>query len=96
VEGPFALINADDFYGRGAFAALARFLAGDGREGEGALIGYRLEKTISESGPVSRGVCRLDGAGYLVEIAERGLVERRGGLVGYEEGGSQPSISSRP
>jgi len=90
INGPFAVINADDFYGRGAFAALARFLAADG--GEGVLVGYEIEKTLSGSGPVSRGVCRLDGAGYLVEIAERRRVERRGGRVRYEENGTWHGI----
>lgn len=95
VDGPFGLINADDFYGRSAFASLVRFLTTVGGEEEGALVGYELEKTVPESGPVSRGVCRVDRSGYLVEIVERRLVERRGGRVGYAEDGSWHGIPDR-
>lgn len=86
LDGPFAVINADDFYGAGAFAALARSLTVYGDE-EGILIGYRVEGTVPKSGPVSRGICRVDGSGYLVGIAEHRAVGLRGGRVGYEEGG---------
>jgi len=90
VDGPFAVINADDFYGQSSFSALARSLIADGEEG--ALVGYELARTIPESGPVSRGVCRVDGAGYLAEIVEHGAVERRGGRIGYGEGGDWHEI----
>jgi hypothetical protein len=68
VNGPFAVVNADDFYGASSFGALAAFLAGASRT-RFALVGHRLSRTLSESGTVSRGVCRVD-AGRLVSITE--------------------------
>ncbi|HDI11237.1 MAG TPA: nucleotidyltransferase [Candidatus Acetothermia bacterium] len=81
VDAPFAVINADDFYGRGAFVELAAFLRNVG-SGSGileiGLVGYRLENTLSPHGPVTRGVCQVDGDGYLVRIEERRGIQRRG------------------
>ncbi|OGD21930.1 MAG: hypothetical protein A2W03_11155 [Candidatus Aminicenantes bacterium RBG_16_63_16] len=83
VGTPFAAINADDFYGPGAFRALGEWLrslpatapaAGD----EFGFVGYPLKKTLSEHGHVSRGVCTLDGEGYLREVVERVKVEKAG------------------
>ena len=71
IAGPFAVINADDFYGANAFRALADFLlrpaAGGARH---AMVAYRLENTLSENGTVSRGVCRVTDAGMLSGIEE--------------------------
>lgn len=68
VTGPFAVINADDFYGAGAFARLSEFLGGaDG--GQFAIVGFRLGRTLSENGAVSRGVCREE-RGLLASIVE--------------------------
>ncbi|HTQ30375.1 MAG TPA: NTP transferase domain-containing protein [Opitutaceae bacterium] len=69
VEGNFAAINADDFYGANAFARLAVFLTAAGRT-EFALAGYRLAGTLSEHGAVSRGVCETNADGMLRSIAE--------------------------
>ena len=68
VEGPFAVINADDFYGAASFGALAAFLR-DASGARFALVGHRLSRTLSESGTVSRGICRVD-AGRLASITE--------------------------
>ncbi len=68
INGPFAVINADDFYGHRAYALLAESLTT--RPAEGVLIGYPLGQTLSESGSVSRGVCRADPSGYLQDITE--------------------------
>jgi UTP-glucose-1-phosphate uridylyltransferase len=72
--GPFAVINADDFYGSGSFSRLAAFL---GRaEGPGyAIVGFRLANTLSENGTVSRGVCRVE-RGRLVAITEEKAIAR--------------------
>ena len=89
VEGPFAVINADDFYGRGAFEAAAEFLTTPGDPNEHAMVGYRVENTLTENGTVSRGVCARDGAGYLVSIDERTKIEpREGGADFTEDGGA--------
>jgi len=83
LEAPFALINADDFYGRSAFDSLARSLSTGGGP---ALVGYPLGATLSPSGPVSRGICRFDDAGYLVEIVERSGLRQEEDRIVYEDG----------
>ena len=85
VEGPFAVINADDFYGFGAFKAAADFLTAPGDENEHAMVGYRVENTLTENGSVSRGVCETDADGYLVSIVERTKIEPREGGAAYTE-----------
>jgi hypothetical protein len=73
VAGPFVAINADDYYGRTAFEAMAGFLgreAGGGSGHEFAMVGYRLVNTLSEHGTVARGVCAATAEGYLVGIRE--------------------------
>jgi NDP-sugar pyrophosphorylase family protein len=74
VTGPFAVINADDFYGAASYGALARFL-GAARGASYALVGFRLEGTLSDSGTVSRGICRADG-GRLASITEETAIGR--------------------
>ena len=87
VEGPFAVINADDFYGRGALAAAGAFLRAPGDANEHAMVGYRIENTLTENGTVSRGVCEADGEGYLKSIEERLSIEPREGGAAYTEDG---------
>jgi NDP-sugar pyrophosphorylase family protein len=82
VRGPFAVINADDFYGASAYRALAEhFRGGDGREAAPgkpayALVGHPLRQTLSEHGAVNRGICRTDAAGRLTGIDEVMKIER--------------------
>ena len=71
VNEPFAVINADDFYGRNAFEKAFEFLTNECDEKTYSLIGYELNKTLSEHGTVSRGVCDVDDKGNLVSITER-------------------------
>ena len=75
LRSPFAVINADDYYGASGFAELAAFL-GTAASGEYAMVGYRLEKTLSDHGTVSRGICRADERGYLIDITERTAIAR--------------------
>lgn len=75
VNGPFAVINADDYYGPAGFRALADFLR-DSAPGCYAMIGYRLDKTLSENGSVSRGICLVDSTGKLLGITERTAIAR--------------------
>lgn len=91
VDGPFAAINADDFYGQDAFAKLGGFLRSvEGRRGEYCMVGYRLANTLSENGTVSRGVCEVDGDGYLVSMVERTAIARRDdGGIAYELDGQK-------
>ena len=90
VETPFAVINADDYYGRTAFSALAEYLrnAEDcGSVYNYCMVGYALKNTLSEHGEVARGVCRTDENGYLVDICERTRILRRNGGIAYTENG---------
>jgi NDP-sugar pyrophosphorylase family protein len=68
LDGPFAVINADDFYGAGSFSRLARFLRG-AVGSRFAMVGFRLDNTLSENGSVSRGICQAKD-GVLLSIAE--------------------------
>ncbi|MBR6208569.1 MAG: nucleotidyltransferase [Oscillospiraceae bacterium] len=86
IQEPFAVINADDFYGRGAFLALSDFLRSSPPPGEQAMVAYRLRNTVTENGHVARGVCRAEG-GYLRSIVERTHIEKRGENAAFTEDG---------
>ncbi|MCL2851748.1 MAG: NTP transferase domain-containing protein [Defluviitaleaceae bacterium] len=91
VTEPFAVINADDFYGAGSFRALRDFLAAPPERAREkhryAMMGFALSNTLSDGGSVSRGICRRDADGRLIEIIERTRVERRDGAPCYSEDG---------
>jgi len=87
VDGPFAVINADDFYGRGAFARIFDFLSVQRAETEYAMVGYRVENAVTENGSVARGVCEIDEEGMLTAITERTRIEKRPGGAAYTEDG---------
>lgn len=86
IKEPFAVINADDFYGRDAFEKAYGFLTGDCGDRLYSIIGYQLSKTLSDNGSVSRGVCEVDAAGNLLSIAERTKIYQEGNTITYEEG----------
>jgi hypothetical protein len=89
VQTPFAAINADDFYGRGAFAVLAEYLRGvEPTARDYALVGYPLANTLSEHGYVSGAECRINAEGYLTDVRERLRVERRGEGILYSDDGA--------
>ncbi len=95
LDGPFAVINADDFYGAGSYRVLAGFLRRpqDGPVPEFAIVGFPLVTTLSPDGPVSRGVCTVDGQGLLLSIREVLKVERDGENGRELDGsGAGPSI----
>jgi choline kinase len=79
IDAPFTVLNADDFYGREAFAAMGACLA-DGAASGGAIVPYRLEKTLSPQGTVTRGVCKVAG-GYLVSVDELKAIEKKDGRI---------------
>ncbi len=85
VREPFAVINADDYYGPSGFQALSGFLSGK-TSGHYAMVGYRLDRTLSENGSVSRGICAVDGEGRLLEITERTAIVRGADGVIVAEG----------
>jgi NDP-sugar pyrophosphorylase family protein len=90
VDRPFAVINADDFYGRSSYQALGDDLR-QARDRDGfydyCMVGFVLENTLTEHGHVSRGVCTVDEKGFLVEIRERTRVQRFGQTVKYSPDG---------
>jgi len=87
VKEPFAVINADDYYGRDAFVKAAAFLNKECNEHTYAIIGYQLDKTLSDHGTVSRGVCDVDANNNLISINERTKIYKNdAGKVVYEEG----------
>jgi dTDP-glucose pyrophosphorylase len=77
VQESFAVINADDFYGRDAFDKAYKFLTTDCSENVYSIIGYELLKTLSDNGTVNRGVCQVDTQGNLTSIAERLNISRK-------------------
>lgn len=86
VDGPFAVINADDCYGADAYKVLYDFLTDETTdENEYAMVGYVLENTLTDNGHVARGVCTVDKDGYLSEINERVRIEKRPGETAYTE-----------
>lgn len=82
---PFAVINADDFYGREAFEKAAAFLVNKCNENTYSIIGYKLAKTLSDNGTVSRGVCEVNENGNLESIKERIKIYREGNTIIYED-----------
>lgn len=87
IDGPFAVINADDFYGRGAFKALYDFLANRGDEHTHALIAYKLRNTLTENGTVARGVCTADENGHLLTVTEHTCIQGPAHTPSYSEDG---------
>lgn len=92
VKEPFAVINADDFYGQDSFEKAAAFLNNECNEKTAAIIGYELAKTLSEHGTVSRGVCEVNAAGELVSINERTKIYREGDKIVYEDNGQKLEV----
>ena len=91
IHEPFAIINADDFYGRDAFRVIAGHLRTlEGSQGRYCMVGYRLENTLSEHGSVSRGVCRTSPDGLLLGMTERTSIARTPDGIAYRDAdGSQ-------
>ena len=92
VDGPFAVINADDFYGAGAFRASYDFLTAPRSAGESAMVGYRLRNTVTENGSVSRGICTVEN-GLLTAVTERTQIEQRGDAAVYIENGAEHPLT---
>lgn len=86
IHEPFAIINADDFYGRDAFQVIGDHLRTlEGTKGQYCMVGYRLENTLSENGTVSRGVCQVDEKGLLVGMTERTSIGRTPNGIEYKD-----------
>lgn len=96
VNTPFAVINADDFYGRDAFETIAGVLSKAANDDkEYYILGYEVQKTLSEFGSVSRGVCEVDGNGFLTGITERTKIYTQGNKIVYEEDSNTTELSAK-
>ena len=94
IKEPFTVINADDFYGADAFKVMADFLTKNAKNtNRYSMVGYRLGNTLSESGPVSRGICTVDENGILKTVVERTHIERSGGIIFYKDGTTKVDIA---
>ncbi len=92
VQGPFAVINSDDYYGPHGFSLIYDYLLShpDGEEGYSyAMVSYLLRNTVTEHGHVSRGVCGVDEQGFLAHIQERTHIEKEGENARFTEDGGQ-------
>ena len=95
VNEPFAVINADDFYGTDAYRVMGDYLAQlDGAEGKYAMVGYEVNKTLSENGTVSRGVCTVDENRFLTSMVERTKIERNAeGVIVFHDLGDDVALA---
>ena len=84
VDGNFAVINSDDFYGRGAYEEIYRFLTENETPHHYAMLGYQLRNTVTEFGSVARGICHVEN-GFLRDITERTKIFKRGQDAAYTE-----------
>ncbi|MFH1296868.1 MAG: nucleotidyltransferase [Bacteroidota bacterium] len=92
IDGPFAVINADDFYGRKAYQVLADYYERwtPARENDYAMVAYEIGKTLSDHGFVSRGICQTDSSLFLEDVVERTGIERtHAGIVFQDEAGKE-------
>ncbi len=87
IDGPFAVLNSDDYYGAGAMRTIFDFLKEERTPNQHAMVGYLLRNTVTEHGSVARGVCETEN-GYLRNIVERTHIEKRGENAAYTEDGS--------
>lgn len=86
IHEPFAVINADDYYGQESFQILADYLRSvEGTKGQYCMVGYRVQNTLSENGSVSRGVCATNADGLLTDVVERTSIERVGGKIFFKD-----------
>ena len=89
INTPFAVVNADDFYGRESYQLIYEFLTGNTDEKACCMVGYHLLNTLSEHGTVSRGVCEFNDRHYLSKISEITNIEKRGEGIGFESPAGQ-------
>ena len=86
IHEPFAVINADDFYGRESFQVLSEYLTAlEDKQNDYCMVGYRMGNTLSESGSVARGICEKDANDYLTTVVERTYIIRdTDGIIKYK------------
>ena len=90
-DAPFAVINADDYYGKAAFKEIYNYLSAhaDDDKYRYCMVGYELGKTVTDNGSVARGVCQVNGEGFLESVVERTKIEKQAdGVIRFTEDGS--------
>ncbi|MFA7034653.1 MAG: nucleotidyltransferase [Bacteroidales bacterium] len=96
INEPFAVINADDFYGKESYQTMGDYLRTiEESKGKYAMVGYHLENTLSEFGSVSRGVCTTDHEDHLIGVVERTSIERKGDIICFTEGGTDTVLDPK-
>jgi len=96
VTEPFTVINADDFYGRNSFQIMADYLISSGNETDYCMVGYQLDKTLSEYGHVARGVCKTDHNNFLNVVTERTNIEKLNDKIVFtEKDGQQVELTGK-
>lgn len=93
VKEPFVVINADDYYGKEAFVSIHEFLvkaAEKGSKGEYCMAGFVMGNTLSDNGIVTRGLCKVDAAGNLLDVEEMYAIERKGDVAAAKNGAGEP------
>lgn len=96
IHGPFTVINGDDFYGKAAFTTMADFLTlpSTTKGNQYSLVGYPIQNTLSDNGSVSRGVCAVDGEGFLVSVTEKTRISAtQQGVVNVQEDGKEEILA---
>ncbi len=88
VDGPFAIINADDYYGKDAYKVIYNFLTTEVSDDHYAMVGYAANNTLTDHGTVTRGVCQKDEKGNLTSIVEVQKIARQDGKVVYDDNGT--------
>lgn len=98
IKEPFAVINADDFYGRDGFRVLGEWLSKAEGANEYCMVGYRVGNTLSDSGTVSRGICQTNDEGYLTGVVERTDIARVDGVITFtgDNGESEHTAETTP
>ncbi|MBE6811262.1 MAG: nucleotidyltransferase [Ruminococcaceae bacterium] len=89
IDGPFAVINADDYYGKETFRLVADELKNNKSDNAFCMVGFKVENTLTENGHVARGVCQTDENGYLTDIVERTKIARKDGKIMFTEDDGQ-------
>ena len=85
IDGPFAVINADDYYGKETFSLIYNELKNTKADNEFCIVGFKVENTLTENGHVARGVCQTNADGYLTDIVERTKIAIRDGKIMFTE-----------
>jgi choline kinase len=88
INAPFTIFNADDYYGRSAFEVIYQYLKTNPKQRQAAMVGYKLDQTLSMFGSVTRGICEVSGS-LITEVNERKNVTKADGKITYEANGEK-------